>query len=435
MKGLRYVVAGGLVAFTAFTAPAALAGGDTAPDDPAEVSGIAVPEQDERPLPVAGALLLVPRLAVTAIGVPVREGLVLYERHDVKERVLDIFFDDQRRYGLYPMLTLETAQGVGVGVRAVHRDLFHTGTHARLTADYGGELRRRLDAGITSPALAAGTIKLGVRGGWQRQPDARFHGIGEDSSRSGYITYGQDIGRAELSLSFDPRGPLFSGWGGAWVRRSFFGGAPSERGSVELVYNEVQAGVDTLRVTSPYVDAGAPSTGTAVSVFAGWAQGVEGDPTRYLRYGVDAIRYFDLYLGDRVLVLKGHLEGVAGDRDRIPFTDLPRLGGSALLRGHLPGRFQDRVAVLGSAEYHWPVWAEMQGFLFVDAGRVLGAAADLAPGPLTARAPKLGYGGGLEVVDQGRFRLRAQAAGSDDGLYLQLSFQPAYRVQTPRYRI
>ena len=451
----KWRVLSGAVAVAVLTGAAgtSVAGGSTdggAEVDPAKVSGVVVPEQGERSVPVAGALLVVPRLAVSAVSVPVREGLTFYERHNVRERLLDIFFDDERRYGIYPMLTLETAQGTGVGVRAVHRDLFRTGTHVRLSADYGGELRRRLDAGVTSPRLAGGALRLGVRGGWQRQPDVRYYGVGDDNPESLHTTFSQDITRAELFLAFDPSGALFSNWGGSYVRRSFKEGtrgdppitevfAPDtltawDRG-VDLIYNELQAGVDTLRVTSPYLPAGAPSTGTKLAVFAGLAQGLGGDQTRYLRYGVDAIRYFDLYLGDRVLVLKAHLEGVAGERDRIPFTDLPKLGGSALLRGYAHDRFRDRLAVLGTAEYHWPVWTQMQAFLFLDAGRVLASAEDLAPGPLTRRRPHLGAGGGLELVNGSRFRLRGQAAGSSEGLYLQLSFEPAYRVQTPRYRI
>jgi hypothetical protein len=434
---------------------------------PHEVSGVAVPDRGDDPVPVAGAVLFVPRLAVSAVSTGVYQGLVVYERQHVKQRVIDLFFDDERRFGIYPMLTLETGLAPGFGVRVVHKDLFRTGTRVRLSADYGGELRRRVDGGITTPELGGSGLRLSLRGGWQRQPNASFYGIGEGDEVASrdpgplqpvparndinyHTTFEQEITRAELGMHFDPSGPLFSEWAGSYVSRSFGEDVNARRPAagtydpatlvawdrgVELIYNELQLGVDTLRVTSPYLPKGAPSTGTKVVAFAGWAQGIDGDPTRYLRYGVDAIRYFDLYLGDRVLVLKAHLEGVAGDSDRIPFTDLPRLGGTSVLRGYSHGRFRDRVAVAGTAEYHWPIWPMLGGFLFFDAGRVLEDASDLAPGPLTRHRPMMGGGGGLELLEGNRFRLRGQAAVSSEGVFFQFAFEPAYRVLNPGYRI
>jgi hypothetical protein len=446
---------------------AAVAGSVPGDAQPQEVSGVAIPDRGDDPTPVAGAVLFVPRVAVSAVSTGIYQGLVVYERQHLKQRVLDIFFDDERRFGIYPMLTLETGLAPGVGVRMIPRDVFHTGTRVRLSADYGGELRRRVDGGITTPDLGGSGLRLSVRGGWQRQPNASFYGLGEgDEAPSGapppagpvdarsatsyHTTFEQEITRAELGMQYNPAGPLLVQWAGAYVSRAFGDDVNATRPTagtydpatlvawdrgVELLYNELQLGVDTLRVTSPYVSAGAPSTGTKLVAFAGWAQGIDGDPTRYLRYGVDAIRYFDLYLGDRVLVLKAHLEGVAGDSDRIPFTDLPRLGGTAILRGYSHGRFSDRVAVAATAEFHWPIWPMLGGFLFVDAGRVLDQASDLAPGPLTRHRPMVGGGGGLELIDGQRFRLRGQAAVSGEGLFFQFAFEPAYRVLNPGYRI
>jgi hypothetical protein len=430
---------------------------------PEVVSGVQIPEHDGAVgASVPGALLVVPRLTIAAVSVPLRQGLIVYERYDIRERVLDVFFDDARRFGVYPIVSLETGLRPGFGARLVHRDLLGTGARLRLSADYGGELRRRLDAGISHLQVASAPLWLHLRGGWQRQPDATFHGIGDAPLGAGgdpaavglpargpaaYQTrFDQEIRRAEVGMLLDPEGPFHLGWSASYVSRRF-GAPPSDdprqtalrfdpasltgwdRG-VELLYNEVQVGLDTLRVTTSYVPSGVPSTGTKVVAFAGWAAGVRGDSTRYLRYGGDAIRYFDLYGGNRVLLLRGHLEGVAGDDARIPFTDLPRLGGPLLLRGFAPSRFRDKVAVSGTLEYRYPIWRQMSGFLFVDAGRVLPALS-----AIFAARPRTGGGGGLEILQGNDFRLRAQAATSSEGLFFQLAFEPAYRVQTPAYRI
>jgi hypothetical protein len=448
-----------LAAALLLTTTAAAAEGVTAPSAASEeeVSGVLV--RDEGPGPsVAGVVLVAPRLMVAAAAVPVRQGLIFYERHNVRERLLDLFFDDSRQFGIYPIVGLETGLRPGFGVRVVHRDLAGTGARLRLAGDYGGELRRRVDAALTTPALGGAPLWLHLRGGWQRQPDATFYGIGDEplggapgagqparGSDAYHARFDQEIARAELGLLLDPRGPLHVGWAGTWVSRRF-GGRGSDphevavhfdpatltgwdRG-VKLIYNEAQVGLDTLRVANPYIPAATPSQGTKVVAFAGWAAGVGGDPTRYLRYGVDALQYVDLYAGDRVLLLRGHLEGVAGDDDRIPFTDLPRLGGPSLLRGFAPGRFRDRLAASATAEYRYPIWRQMNGFLFLDAGRVMPGLPDLL-----RATPHFGGGAGLEIVQESLFRLRAQAATSGEGLFFQLSFEPAYRVQTPAYRI
>jgi hypothetical protein len=448
----------------AAAAQAALTSATTAPQ---EVSGVLVPEAGGHLAgEVPGALLLVPRLAIAAASVPLRAGLIVYERQNVRERVLDLFFDDTRTFGVYPTASLETGLRPGIGARLVHRNLFSTGAHLRLSADYGGELRRRLDAGVSNIQLGPAPLWAHLRGGWQRQPDASFYGIGDaplaasDSDAAGLPARGpaayqtrfdQTIRRLELGVVFDPAGPLRAGWSGSYVARGFGSGdaldprqidtrfdpssLPGWDRGVALVYNELQVGLDRLRVTSPYVAAGVPSAGNKVLAFAGWASGVGGDPTRYLRYGVDALQYFDLYQGSRVLMLRGHLEGVAGETARIPFTDLPRLGGPLLLRGFAPNRFRDRVVLSATAEYRYPIWRQMSGFLFADVGRVLPGAADLAPGRLVHERPHVGGGGGLEILQGNDFRLRGQAATSGEGLFFQLAFEPAYRVQTPAYRI
>jgi hypothetical protein len=401
-----------------------------APND--DVSGVAIPEQTEAsPSSSAGALLVVPRAVVGAASVPFRAGLTYYERYDVKERVLDIFFDDTRTFGIYPRLSFETRTQPGVGVRLVHKNLFGSGARVRAAADYGGEHQRRLDAAFTTPPLLAAPARLHLRGGWQRQPRLPFYGIGDGPAV--VSRFGQDVSRAEAGLEVDPAGPWSFALTGTYLSRRFReetpGTLPNGSRGAEVVYGEAEVGVDTLAVGAPWISPGAPSRGTRASAFAGAATGARGDRTRYVRYGLDALQYFDLYRGDRVLLLRMHAEGVVGSDENIPFTDLPRLGGPQFLRGYTRDRFSDHVAVLGSIEYRYPIWRELAGFVFVDAGRV---APDL--GALSGRF-RPGAGGGLELYSTDAFRMRTQLAGSAEGLFFHLALEAVYRQSTPPYRI
>ncbi|MEO5768299.1 MAG: BamA/TamA family outer membrane protein [Polyangia bacterium] len=478
---LRNVSAGlllGALVASSFSARARAAPPEPAPapgpaDD--DVSGVLLPEVEPSPSP-ARHLLFVPRLAVTMVTVPVARGLTIVEEHHLHERLIDLFFDDTRTFGIYPTVALETRLTPGVGMRLVHKNLFGQGGRLRVGGDYGGESRFRLEGGLTSPAIAAGMLRGRLTGGWQRQPSAAFFGIGNQSlvstsdatiptipftARGPFAAsthFAQRVAHAELAVEIDPNGPLFAAVSAAYFKRDFgddgaavgADGAPRGdrtevrfdtaslagwRQGTEIAYSEAQLGWNTLTAVTPYVSEAAPSTGTKVVAFAGVARGIGGADVGYTRYGVDGFRYFDLYHGDRVLILRGRLEGVVGSEERIPFTDLPRLGGPVLLRGYDRDRFRDRVAVLGSMEYRYPVSRQLGGFLFIDAGRVLPGLQDVGSAVRAPRQLRAGGGGGLEVLQGDVFRLRGQVAGSPEGFFFQLALEPVYRLPTHHQRI
>ena len=61
-----------------------------------------VPEAGEDQASPGAGPAAAARLAVATVAIPVRGGLRFYERNNVRERVLDIFFDDSRTFGVYP---------------------------------------------------------------------------------------------------------------------------------------------------------------------------------------------------------------------------------------------------------------------------------------------------------------------------------------------
>src|SRR5262249_47332439 len=119
-----------------------------------------------------------------------------------------------------------------------------------------------------------------------------------------------------------------------------------------------------------------------------------------------------------------HGEGVTGSRDEVPFTELPRLGGSTYLRGYPLDRFRDRVAAFGSAEYSWDLSQWFSANLFVDVGRVYSSLDELSLDHL-----RMGYGIALEAHSVQSFLLEGSIASSTDGgIFLNLSFNPVYDI-------
>lgn len=436
-----------------------------------DVSGVAIPEA-EQPASPARQLLVVPRLAVATVAMPLRGGLTVYEQHHVRERLLDLFFNDARTFGVYPTVAFETSLTPAAGLRLVHKDLFGTGGRLRIGGDYGGESRYRLEAGVTSPAFARDILRTRVTGGWLRQPSAFFFGIGDQDlspsdSAPGAIAargpfaassrFSQQVAHAELAVEVNPDGPLFGAVSSAYFTRTFIdtpepalGEAPrlgrtdvrfdtstltGWNEGTKIVYSEAQLGWNSLTAASTYVSAAAPSSGTKAVAFGGLARGVGGAEVAYARYGLDGFRYFDLFGGDRVLIVRGRLEGVAGRDDQIPFTDLPRLGGPVLLRGFARDRFRDRVAMMAVVEYRYPIIRQVGGFLFIDAGRVLPDLAEAGRAVLAPQLLRVGGGGGLELLQGEIFRMRAQVAGSQEGFFFQVALEPLYKLPTHHHRI
>ncbi len=181
---------------------------------------------------------------------------------------------------------------------------------------------------------------------------------------------------------------------------------------------EIAIEYDTLRADRPWVSAAVPSSGWLVRGRAGFARDVRRAEVDYVRSSLEASRLFDLYAGDRVLVLSARMEAVIGDRAAIPFVDLPSLGGDAGLRGYPTHRFRDRVASVATAEYRYGIAPQVTARVFVDAGRTFPSLDELSLHDLRA-----GFGGGLLVHSSSEVLGRFDIAGSDEGdLFLLMAW-------------
>jgi outer membrane protein assembly factor BamA len=115
---------------------------------------------------------------------------------------------------------------------------------------------------------------------------------------------------------------------------------------------------------------------------------------------------------------------VTAGRDEVPFTELPRLGGSTYLRGYSLDRFRDRVAAFGSATYSWDLSQWFSANVFVDAGRVYPSLDQLS-----LEGMRMGYGVALEAHSTNSFVLEGSIASSiDGGLMFNLSFNPVFDI-------
>lgn len=436
---------------------------------PDEASGIAVREEPtigSRLRWIPRVLFFVPRWTFWTIAQPFRLGAWAYERYSLPARVRGVLFNTDETYGVYPVASYVSDYGINLGARFVHYDLFGHGERLKLRANFGGEFSQAYGIELKSPNLAD-RIRGGIEARYERRPRERFFGIGNanelemppaapldptlaDAAIS--ARFRETLVRTVATLDLELAGPFSFHAAGALALRDFGDADDSKEpiaerfdttrlvgfsDGVKNIYFDGELVYDTRRPTSRWQTRAIDAAGWLVSVHLGRAEGVDGDPTAYTRYGGQLQHFFDLYRGSRTLALRLLVDGITGSDGltdgKISFIDLPRLGGAEYLRGYAEGRFRDRAVALATAEYTWDLGNYLAGYLFLDAGRTVHDWGQLSN---DLDDLHVGFGGGVQVHTAKNFLLRGQLAFSREGdSFIQLAFSPAFgrRERAGRY--
>ncbi|MBA3465070.1 MAG: BamA/TamA family outer membrane protein [Deltaproteobacteria bacterium] len=426
---------------------------------PDKASGIAVADEqsdNERLRTVGRGLLFLPKLVFWAAVQPIRGTVYVYERYDLRNRFVDATFTDDRKFGVYPVAGYESAYGFTVGARVLYKDIFDEGERIALRANYGGEFRYALGIGGNT-GKRFGRVRIDADSSIERRTREKFYGIGNDHKEIAtplempidptvtdvalQSRFSQDVMRNVVGVKVRFTDELTTRLSGAWMTREF-GGSDKDDITVRYdtskligfddglnnIYVDNEVAYDSRRPSTQYATQTIDGTGWLVRAHGGIGRGLKDDPTSYIRYGGEVQRYFDLYRGTRTLALRVLADAVAGTDGRtdgkISFVDLPRLGGSEFLRGYTSGRFRDRVVVLATAEYTWPLMHNASAFTFFDVGEPLYSFDELTKDTDRIR---FGYGIGIQVHTRNTFLMRTQIAMSREGNFsFNLVFSPAF---------
>ncbi|HET9482836.1 MAG TPA: BamA/TamA family outer membrane protein [Xanthomonadales bacterium] len=406
---------------------------------PREASGVTredAPPRTDRLLWIPRALLFFPRIALWAAAQPLRGAAYAYEEYDLAPRATEATFNKERTFGAYPVATYETGFGFTIGGRVLYRDVFDKGERLKARVSFGGRYRQAYGLNFRSGERFGDRVALEFDTSYERRPHERFYGIGNTDDAIG-TRFREDLVRNVLTFDTRITDRIHSRLSGALMLRDFAGTGDDDsltmhydpmqvvgfQSGVENLYVEHELVYDSRRPTSPYQSTALDATGWLASAHVGMTTGVRDDPSELYAYGGEVQRYFDLYDGSRVLALRVLVEAVGGDH--VSFIDLPRLGGTEHLRGYPNGRFRDRAATLGSAEYTWDLGNYFAAYTFVDVGRVWPSLADIeADGTANLR---VGYGGGVQLHTRTSYKARLQVAASRDGdVFLELALSPAF---------
>ncbi|MGE0400193.1 MAG: BamA/TamA family outer membrane protein [Kofleriaceae bacterium] len=383
---------------------------------------------------IARGALFVPRMVFVTVTKPFEGGAWLFERFQLGERYYRVFWNDERTAGVFPTIGLQSGFGIDIGARFVHRDLAGHGEKLSLSTSTGGQYRT-----LTKASLRSGRrfdpVELSVDARFEQKPKDTYYGVGNELGEE--TRYRDRYTRATGSADIRLGGPFHLTASGAYADHAY---STSEHGTpveqmygTELTgwqgtrygYGELELRYDTRRASTAYEAPVFTSRGTLVAAYTGAAIALDDNSADYRRYGADLQQFFRLAEGPRVLSLRAHVEGVTGNLDEVPFTDLPRLGGKQSLRGYSLDRFRDRIAAVGSAEYTWDLARILSASLFVDVGRVYRSLDDL-----TLDDVRVGYGVGLDVHTEHSFVGRVSLASSiDGGVFVDFSVDPIFDLE------
>ena len=341
------------------------------------------------------AVLFVPRWTLKAIFWPLQKAIRFTERHYLVERVRDILYNDERTAGIIPVFSFLSSVGPSGGFKLFHDDLGGFGEHVALNASFGGRYTQAYQLTFDADRLLGSRFWLKSLTRFEVRPNMIFYGLGDPKERASGTNLGPREAAVEtryrqtrmLALAGAgytigrPGGLTKLGMTGILNHRDFAAARASDLGegehSLTQVYDTSRLpgfdyGSNTLELDGNVVvdtrdNEGATSSGVYLEAFGGGL--VPQHQYRFAHYGAELTGYVNLYQHTRVLVLRLAHEGVAGDDDKIPFADLPRLGGPSRLRGFKLDRFRDKTTAVATVEYHYPIHEYIAGSLFLDAGR------------------------------------------------------------------
>ncbi len=375
-------------------------------------------------------ILAAPQYLWDGFTYPIKKMSIFYEQVDLLERALDVFLNEERTGGIVPRFEFGGAIGAGVGLTAFHNDLFRQRKQIRASYLFGFLENHAGEFFYKDPALLGSDISLETnllgldvdRGrffpGGNRAPKAR---------EGGRTNFELD----EISGDFKVGTPVVGHLKAFFVGRGFFAEAKEGKGrdipstipgvGSSLIALEVGPRVTYDSRESPF----RPSNGWLLDTSFSYTNQLDGHEFEYYGYTAEVQRYISVFRGDRVLVLRGYLAKLHSFEDRsIPFYELNQLDLNHGLRGYERGRWFDEGALLFNVEWRYPVWAQTEGSLFVDAGQVFNDYRDL-----NTRTFRLSVGGGFRFVTKQDFSFRVQVAGSEDGFQLLLRGDVEYQRQ------
>lgn len=382
-------------------------------------------------------LLMIPERVVSLVFLPVQLLVGAVEKYRLDRRIGDFLTFYDGRITLAPRFKFSFGDGFGVGAWVKRSQLFEHDAELKV----GGLVRINLDWQVEleyeHALLLPGGRGLRARAYVENDQNQRYYGIGGQSLETDRRVL-QSVDQGVLA-EFDLQGIdryVYSGIGQIGFRHQALS-AGVDPGVMPITAGDTVAPPPGFDDTATYLDvliagrydtrdtAGRPTRGLFLEASVLGRGEVTGKPLSGATFSGIARLHLPVLRDDRVLVLclrGGAATALSGDD--IPLDSLPVIDRSNV-RGYDRERFRDRYAVVGTAEYRFPIYeylasgVGLDAFAFVDAGTLWGQT-KFSLDPL-----RYSVGGGIRGAHETKLIFEATAGWSPEGLQINLGVEKA----------
>ena len=130
---------------------------------------------------LARALLYLPRAIVTTLLAPIRVGISAETKYHILGKAHGFFYNDAGTFGVYPSLAFESGYGFRIGFNLVATPTIRDRLQAFVGGDFGINTVRAAGA-YDALDRGDGMITLSVGAEYEKRPDDRFYGYGNNNS-------------------------------------------------------------------------------------------------------------------------------------------------------------------------------------------------------------------------------------------------------------
>ncbi len=328
-------------------------------------------------------LTYLPRQAINGVLYAGGKTANYLSDEDFVRRVKDILYFYDEKFLWFPIVSYASGFRPSYGAGLYYKDGGATAL-TRITVRDSNYWSYSFKPSYTSN-LGRFKLKTGFLALAEKHDDLRYYGLGSDPKNDPrnrfvgseeYGIYTQTRKKLQWETSFwDPSQPWKVTYLGYYQRRSFEDHGQGSRDVREMfdhsripgfsepvrqLYNELALEIDT-RDTKKII-----SPGVRGEVYSGFSSGIGHHQTNLFRTGFDAAGFIPVILKNRLLVPRVTADLVENLNDNpIPFSEYPRqqtfrgVGHRDLIRS-------ERVSVVPSLEYQWPLSHMLNAHVFVD---------------------------------------------------------------------
>ncbi len=350
-----------------------------------------VVRKPERPPKSAGETILDVTSAIIQIPVYPVKGIAYGGIWLATESPLrNILFAPAPNVSMSPVASYGSNSGLKGGLGFFAKNALSKGDIVRLKGYYSTHDYQRYNFSYRGPELLSERLGLRLSADYRKRPWESFYGLGNNTHKCDEISYTLEQTRLFGGLTWQTcDGIVAELFGGYTISNTSDGNNDERLSDLDSISTVLSLTPEQVRSTQHWTlgamtefdwrnHPGRPTRGGAGRIRAAYHRGAgRSSDLEFFRLETAWVQYVELFQ-NRVLALRGEFTRV--DRDEtapsIPFYMRSGLGGKSALKGYRSGRFTDNDLILLSAEYRFPMWRVIDGFVFGEQGRVFRSLVD-----------------------------------------------------------